>query len=378
MLKSILVISLAGAVYSYFVYPIILLLLTRNTARAEDGEWEKTPKISLIITVYNEELRIESKIQDSLKLDYPPDKLEIIVASDCSNDRTEEIVSGYQEKGIKLVRADQHNGKEYAQKCAIAMASGDVLVFSDVATSIPREALNHLVKYYASTGIGAISSEDRFINQSGEIAGEGLYVKYEMWLRKLESAAAGLVGLSGSFFSCRKEVAENWDVNSPSDFNTAINCARLGFKAVTAQDVLGYYKDLSDPGKEYQRKVRTVLRGMTGMANHLDVLNPVSFGLFSFQVFSHKVMRWSVPFFLLLSFLVNLLLVSAGPEYQFLLCGQLVFYLSGLVAHYSTSIRRFAVIRIIYFFLLVNVAIAHALVLFLSGTRMLVWQPSKR
>ena len=380
MLQFLFFVSLFLALYSYAVYPLLLVLLRpgrrRLPAPSADIS-EKTPPLSLIITAYNEKNRISAKLENTLKLVYPGE-LEIIVASDCSDDGTDDTVRGYADHGVKLVRADEHLGKEYAQKCAVEAATGDILVFSDVATEIPEDALQKLVAHYADPAVGAISSEDRFISRDGQVVGEGLYVRYEMWLRRLESSMAGLVGLSGSFFSCRREVAELWDIHAPSDFNTALNCARLGLRAVTAADVLGYYRDLSDPAREYARKVRTVLRGMSGLGRHLDVLNPAKFGLFAFQVFSHKLMRWLVPVFLVTTLLLNLLLLGGGLFYKLAILLQLVFYGTGLVAHLKPRLRENPLLRVVYFFLQVNVAIAQAWLLYFSGRRMAVWQPSQR
>jgi glycosyltransferase involved in cell wall biosynthesis len=380
MLQFLFFVSIFLAIYSYAVYPLLLVLLRAGKkplpAPPADAS-ENLPPLSLIITAYNEKARIEAKLDNTLALDYPG-TLEIIVASDCSDDGTDDMVRGYADKGVKLVRADEHLGKEYAQKCAIEAATGDILVFSDVATEIPGNALQKLVAWYTDPSVGAVSSEDRFISSEGQVAGEGLYVRYEMWLRRLESSLAGLVGLSGSFFSCRREVADLWDIHAPSDFNTALNCARLGLRAVTAGDVLGYYKDLSDPAREYQRKVRTVLRGMSGLGRHLDVLNPAKFGLFALQVFSHKLMRWLVPVFLLTTLLLNLVLLDQGALYMLVFLIQLVFYGIGLYAHVQPAARSHALIRVVYFFLQVNVAIVQAWLLYFSGRRMAVWQPSQR
>lgn len=373
--------GLICSVYSYFIYPLILLLVDRLSAKRFQPvitDLDRLPEVSLIITAYNEKSRIRSKLENSLEIIYPEGQLEIIVASDCSDDGTDDVVKEYSDKGVVLVRADEHLGKEYAQKCAVEKVSGEIIVFSDVATEIPPDAIRNLIRYYRDPLTGAISSEDRFISQEGHIVGEGMYVMYEMWLRNLESGNGGLVGLSGSFFSCRREVTELWDVHSPSDLNTAINCARLGLKAITAPDVLGYYKDLSDPGKEYKRKVRTVLRGMTGLGRHLDAMNPFKFGLFGYQMLSHKLMRWLVPVFLFTTLVLNLVIAGKNSVYMALLLLQIIFYVIGLAAHFMTITRKNALIRLIYFFLQVNIAIAHAGVLFITGKKMAVWQPSQR
>jgi cellulose synthase/poly-beta-1,6-N-acetylglucosamine synthase-like glycosyltransferase len=371
---------LIAATYSYFAYPALLWLLSRGrrgvvTDGTTSGDW---PSMTLIVTAYNEEKRIRDKIENTLAIDYPRDKLELIVASDCSSDATDSIAAGYAAQGVRVVRARERLGKENAQLTALREARGEVLVFSDVATQIPADALRRLAKYFASPEVGAVSSEDRFVGSDGAVAGEGAYVRYEMWLRSMESRVAGLVGLSGSFFAARKRVCEQWDILSPSDFNTALNCARAGMRAVTSPDVLGYYKDLADPRKEYQRKVRTVLRGITAIARHPDVLNPFRFGLYAWQVWSHKIMRWLVPYLLLALLVVSVPLAARGGIYSLALAAQLAFYGVALLAHFSRRLRNHALPKLIYFFVQVNIGLADASLRFLGGQRMATWQPSAR
>lgn len=251
---------------------------------------------------------------------------------------------------MTLVRAEERLGKENAQLAAIRTVQDGVIVFSDTATKIEQAGLLKLASYFSDSKIGAISSEDRFMSKSGSVAGEGAYVKYEMWLRRTESQLAGLVGLSGSFFAARKEVCQEWDIHSPSDFNTALNCKRLGLKAVTAPDVLGFYTDLANPAKEYARKVRTVIRGMTALERHPDVLNPFKFGLFSFQVWGHKVLRWTVPWTLLaLLFVTPFCITEFYSIYTLALVGQISFYGVALTAHFVPSFREFGPVKIVYF-----------------------------
>lgn len=370
-----------AAVYSYFLYPLLLMWICRHrrsVARPVEDHAMERPTLSLIITAYNEEARIRAKLDNALALDYPSEQLEVIVASDGSTDTTDAIVAEYAVHGVRLVRAEERLGKENAQRHAIREARGEVLVFSDVATELPADALLRLAQYFTDPDIGAVSSEDRFVSQDGGIAGEGLYVRYEMWLRQLESRLAGLVGLSGSFFAARREICQEWDIHSPSDFNTALNCARAGLRAISAPDVLGYYRDLKDPAREYSRKVRTVLRGITGLCRHKDVLNPSRFGIFAWQVFSHKLMRWAVPWALLGTLLTTALLAEGSLFFGLLLWLQAIFYAAAAAAHWHPPIREHGLVRVVYFFVQVNVAIAHATLLYFRGTRMTVWQPSAR
>ena len=365
-------------IYSYFVYPLILKAIPVRKPGEADAAMDGPRTLSLIITVHNEEDRIREKLENTLALDYPREHLEVIVASDYSTDTTDSIVESYADRGIKLVRADQRKGKEYAQLCAIREARGDILVFSDVATTIPPEALQNLATAFNDSRVGALSSEDRFVSQDGRVAGEGAYVKYEMWLRRLESDRAGLIGLSGSFFAARREVCEDWDIYSPSDFNTALNCAKLGMVAVSSPEVVGIYQDVKDASLEYRRKMRTVIRGLTAIVRHPEVLSLSRMGLFAFQVWSHKIMRWGVPWFMLGFAVLTLLLQSRGGVYQVALVAQLVFYGIALLGWLSARARENTVVRIIFFFVQTNLALARAVWSFLVGKRMTVWTPSRR
>lgn len=379
MLKTLFWVFAAGSVYSYFLYPIALKVLSLVRAREANPSLEPQPlSLSVIVTAYNEAARIREKIENTLELNFDAQRLELIVASDCSDDGTDEIVAQYADRGVKLVRAAERLGKENAQRTAIEQAQGDIIVFSDVATHIPENALVELEHYFQDSSVGAVSSEDRFVSQNGEVAGEGAYVKYEMWLRRQESQLAGLVGLSGSFFAARKAVCEHWDIHSPSDFNTALNTARLGLRAVTAPNVLGYYQDLKDPRKEYLRKVRTVLRGMAGLARHREVLNPARFGLFAFQVFSHKLMRWLVPWFLLGLLITTVPLMHTHPVFMAAMVAQLIFYSLALLGQLIPATRGQSLIKIVYFFVQVNLAILDSSIKFLRGNRMTTWKPSAR
>lgn len=375
-MEALFWLGLFGALYSYFLYPLLLLPFSRR--RRPSTLLVELPVMSLIVTAHNEAQRIREKLDNCLELEYPAESLEILVASDASDDGTDAIVQSYADRGVRLMRVEERRGKEWAQLQAVQAARGAVLVFSDVATMIAADALQRLAARFADPCIGAVSSEDRFLAPDGQLVGEGLYVRYEMWLRRLESGAAGLVGLSGSFFAARREVCGDWDVFAPSDFNTALNSVRAGYIAISDPDLLGFYPAIQDESREYQRKLRTVLRGITGLMRQPVVLNPLRYGLFSFQVFSHKLMRWLVPWFLLLLLLASFSLAAEHWFYSLALAGQLAFYLLVLSGAVSTRLRQRSWVKLPYFFVQVNVAIAHASIDFLRGKRVTVWQPSKR
>lgn len=192
MLDVLFWFSLVFVFYAYAGYPLLLKALSIFRSRpVRKGPF--APNVSLIITAYNEEKRIEAKLKNALEQIYPKDKLEIIVASDCSSDDTDQIVLSYQSSGVRLVRAPERKGKENAQKHAVEKASGEILVFSDVATVLDPDGVKSIVKNFYDPTVGCVSSVDRFIDSDGKVSGEGAYVKYEMFLRGLESRVNSVV-----------------------------------------------------------------------------------------------------------------------------------------------------------------------------------------
>jgi glycosyltransferase involved in cell wall biosynthesis len=376
-MDTIFWICLVAATYSYFGYPLLLLILP-GRKRHGTATSEPVRKIAVIIAARNEAAKIAGKLDNTLELERRGLELDLIVASDCSDDATDSRVHGYEDRGIRLVRSPIRRGKEHAQGLAVASTDADVIVFTDAGTILPSDALAHVVEAFADPEVGAVSSIDRFISADGTLQGEGAYVRYEMWLRDLETRFHSLVGLSGSFFAARRSVCQRWDERVQSDFGTALSCAQLGLRAVSDRRLIGYYKDISDSRKEYQRKVRTVVRGMNSLRIRAEVLNFFRYGRFSFEVFSHKVMRWATPWFLLGALAVSAALAVSDPEFRVLVAAQLAFYLAPLVSRAVPGLRRIGPIRIGIYFVEVNIAILHAAALVLAGRTILTWEPSKR
>jgi glycosyltransferase involved in cell wall biosynthesis len=364
--------------YAYAGYPLALAALaavrTRPVAKSD-----VTPAVTFIITAYNEEGRIAKKLDNTLKLDYPRERLEILVASDSSSDRTDEVVRAYADRGVRLVRAPVRKGKEAAQKLAVDAARGEILVFSDVATILPAEAVANIVKSFHDPSVGCVSSVDRFIDRDGRPSGEGAYVRYEMFLRSLETRVNSLVGLSGSFFAARRDVCrEAWSEDLQSDFNTVLNSMRLGLRGVADPDSIGYYVNLADERKEYERKVRTVLRGISVFMRSLALVNPFRHALFAWQLVSHKLCRWLVPFAMLAALAANAALAPASPFYRTLLVLQVLFYAVAAAGLLWKPLMRLAPVRLAAYFVVVNASILQAWLRYWQGERLVLWEPSKR
>ncbi len=362
--------------YAYLGYPAALYVVASLFGKPVRRE-AVTPMVSVIIAARNEAARIRSKIENTLALDYPRELLEIFVASDDSDDGTDAIVAEYATRGVRLVRSPERRGKEFAQSLAIKAARGEVLVFSDAATRLDASGVRNIVRSFADPAVGCVSSVDRLVGADGRPSGEGAYVRYEMFLRSLESQVGSVVGLSGSFFAARREVCDPWPVDLPSDFNTLLNAVRQGLRGVSDPSAIGWYADLDDARAEYVRKVRTISRGLRSLGRNLHLLNPLRHGLSAWELFSHKLCRWLVPFAMIGALISNIPLALNSRFYAGVLLLQALYYALALWALAAATGPRGA-LRIVSFFFLVNVSILHAWFNALRGRGAVTWEPSRR
>ncbi len=370
-------ICVIAVLYAYLGYPLILYGLSLFRHRVVQ-RGSVRPTVSLIITAHNEEGRIRKKLENTVHLDYPRDRLQVFVASDCSTDATDRIVEEYRPHGVHLVRCPDRQGKEAAQKHAIDASRGSILVFSDVGTLLEPDALLQIVSSFADPSVGCVSSVDRIVAADGRVTGENAYVRYEMLLRSLESRVNSLVGLSGSFFAARRQVCHPWKSHLQSDFNTLLNSVRSGLRGVSDPQSIGYYQNIASESQEFNRKVRTVVRGIAVFMNSLPLLNPLRHGLFAWQLVTHKLCRWLVPFFLAIAFLTSAVLAFSSPFFLMLFCTQIIVYGTALLYIFSHSAPSRALLKIPYYFTITNAAILVAWYRFAKGDRFVVWRPSER
>jgi len=377
-MKYIFFISICMILHAYFLYPASINIFALLRGRKQKT-YDYVPSVTVIITAYNEEKQIRKKIENTLSVSYPPGKLQIIVASDGSTDRTTEYIKSFSEKGVELIDIVNRGGKENAQRESLKRARGEIIVFTDVSTMLDPAGVEQIVSNFADPDIGCASSEDRVIGKDGKVSGENFYVRYEMWLRRLESRANTPVGLSGSFFAARISVCHDFSEDIDSDFRTLLNSVKAGMRGTCDPKAIGYYFDVSDQRREFERKVRTILRGLTLFFRHTEYLNIFKYGLFSYQYFCHKLLRWLVPFFLVLIFLSNLYLAVQSKAYLFLFILQLLFYGSVFITRikdvYASSWK---ILKIPVYFTLVNASIFVAWWRYFRGQRVVIWTPSKR
>ena len=223
----------------------MLVLLSRWPSR-QSGEHtadrQSPESLAIIIAAYNEESRIRDKLENTLRLERTAHDLEIIVASDGSTDGTHDVVRQYAAQGVQLVVSPGRQGKEAAQSAAIETTKCEILVFTDVATTLDEQALVNVARNFEDPTIGAVSSTDKFIADDGEVVGEGFYVRYEMWLRQLESRVNTLVGSKWLVLCRQTQRMRGLGYQVPSDFGTAINCVRRGLRAISDPALIGIYR----------------------------------------------------------------------------------------------------------------------------------------
>lgn len=369
-------VSLTALFYIFIGYPAVLTVAALFRGRSGGhAEAPQPPSISMIIPVHNEIGIIEHKLHNTMELDYGRERLQVIVVSDASTDGTDDVAAGFAgDGGVEFHRLPERQGKGAALNLGLELAAGEIIVFSDASIFLEREALRNIVRPFASPRVGCVSGED-YIRGGG---GEGMYGKYEIFLRNLESKIGSIVGASGCFYAQRRTLCRPFVEGMAPDFLSVLHTVAEGYRAVTEASARGEMRTVRRAGQEFPRKVRTMLRGMTTLSSFKRLLDPFRHGLFAVELLSHKVMRWMAGLFLGTLALSNIALATSAPFRWFLLL-QAVCYSSALVGWLGP--RRLAgapVFRIPFFFCMVNLAGLVAWGRFLVGDRQEIWEPSQR
>lgn len=371
LLWALIVLSAAWVAFAYLGYAALLAVLARVAPRPMRRK-DVSPAISVIIAVHNGESRLGAKLENVLAQDYPA-PIEVIVSSDGSDDATEAVADAFADRGVRVVASSERRGKESAQDAAIERAAGEILVFTDLDARLEPGALRKLVRPFADPKVGAVSSED-VVDPKG---GEGVYVRYEMALRRLETEAATLIGLSGSLFAVRREIARPWPPDLASDFRIALECARRGLRAVSEPSARASFGTLDSPSAEWSRKVRTIRRGIAVLLAYRDVLHP-RFGRAALALWGHKLARFTSPFALLVLLLASAAAMPHSGAAAAIFAAQVAGYAIGSAGLVVGSLREFSIPRVAAFFLVVNASTLVAWGFHLSGSRAVTWQPTRR
>lgn len=384
-MEILLWISIAIIFYHFIGYGILITLLNKfkkqkpQHLQLEDCD---LPEITMLIAAYNEEEIIEEKIQNSLSLDYPSDKLCIAVVSDGSDDRTNEMVSRYPQ--VRLFYKPQREGKIAAVNRVMPHIGTPITVFTDANVMISKQGIRQMAEHFQSNLVAAVSGEKTVVSQtedSASASGEGFYWKYESYLKRKDAEWNTMVGSAGELFAIRTHLFEPIDKNTLiEDFVMTMRLAANGYKVAYEPRALALETGSASMEEEQKRKVRISAGGIQAVIKLLALLNFFKYGKLSFQYVSHRALRWTlIPLALVATLITSLLLADDSWIYETLLRAQLIFYLLAffgyVVRDSKTSVKW---LHIPYYFTFMHVCVVLGWIKYFSGNQKVTWDKAKR
>ncbi|HXY69158.1 MAG TPA: glycosyltransferase [Gemmatimonadales bacterium] len=378
----LLALGVLVAWYAYFGYPLLLRLVglarPRPAPAPEPAAW---PRISVTVPAYNEERAIAATLDAILATDYPADRRQVLVVSDGSTDRTDEIVRGYAARGVELLRTPSRGGKIAAENLARAHLTGDIVVNTDASVRIAPGAIKPLVARFADPTVGVASGRDVSVAELDRDlnVGESGYVGYEMKVRDLETRVGSIVGASGCFYAIRRELhLSEFPPALSRDFACALIARERGFRAVSVNEAVCYVPRIRSLHREYRRKVRTLVRGLETLWYKRALLNPLRYGAFAWMLASHKLVRWLAPWGLALAAAGWLLLAWALRSWPLALVCVVPLVLAAVGWWWPETRRAPRLVAVPAYVVSGVVAALEAWIRALRGEVNAVWEPTKR
>jgi cellulose synthase/poly-beta-1,6-N-acetylglucosamine synthase-like glycosyltransferase len=363
--------------YVYVLYPILMRVLAARFGRPPI-RGEALPTVTIIVTAYNEEKCITSKLDNLSNLRYPSELVDILVVSDSSTDLTEHLAASYDVERVHVLRVEGRRGKTACQNAAAAAATGEILVFTDATTQLSVDALRRLVECFADPQVGCVGGRLTYVTEFENGTGRGgeTYWSYELSLRAAESALGSMIGVSGCLYAVRKRAYRDINPTLISDFVIAMKMRDQGLRTVLAPDAACYEATLERGSHELAMRVRVAIRSLDALIRERRFLNPLRYGCFAWQLWSHKVVRYASPVLWLGALSTNVALAAERPYYMMLLLGQFAVLAAGMLGFVLQRKRReLGLLGQPYYFLLTNVASLIATLRYLQGERMVTWQP---
>ena len=372
--------SFALVAYVYFGYAALLRAGALGKRReSRHASLNPLPFISVIVPAHNEEASIAAKIENLLASGYPRERLDILIGSDGSSDHTEEIVQRYAGEGVGLVSFPQQHGKSAIQNGLVALASGEILVFTDADCTFAPGALTALIDRFADPAVGLVTARPIFDNSSETSVthNEGIYLRYETWLRQQESARGLLALASGSLFAIRRELWQPLDVTMGDDFALPLHVAQRGFRNVLEPHAIAITRLTQNAAASmFKMKVRIIAKDFRALIANRHLLNPFRYGGIAVALWSHKLLRWLVPYFLLAILAGNFFLLDS-PTFRAAIAPQLVFYVLALRGILAGGESRRTIASIPASFCIVNAAALVGTLNCLMGKTFSRWAPTR-
>lgn len=369
--------SIALLAYVYVGYPMLVRLLAAVVRRPIQADPAFQPTVTVLIAAYNEAASIERTVVNKLTQNYPHEKLNVIVVSDESDDGTDDIVRGIDDPRVELVRQEPRQGKTSGLNIIAPQATGEVIVFSDANSYYAPDTIAELVKPLADPAVGYVTGRMLYRAPDGSATGEGCstYMRYENQLRAWETAIGSIVGVDGGVDAMRREIWEPMRPDQLPDFVEPLTVREKGYRVIYQPTAKLYEDALADTDDEFRMRLRVSLRAWWAIKDKAALLNPARFGLFAWQLWSHKVLRYLAPFFQLGALVANLVLSASGGLWGYLLAAQAVFYTTALVAHSRRGSDLPGVVTAAYYLCVLNLASGLAFVQFLQGKKKVTWNP---
>jgi cellulose synthase/poly-beta-1,6-N-acetylglucosamine synthase-like glycosyltransferase len=376
-------VPLVVVLYSFAGYPLLLSVAARvwRKRAVQPATTGPLPFVSISLPVYNEAAQIRDVINSLLAIDYPKELLQIVVVSDASSDRTDEIVREYADRGIELLRLPGRSGKTAAENAAAAILRGEIVVNTDASIRIRPDAVRKLIAQFADPSVGVASGCDVSVSGPGADANvsEAGYVGYEMRVRKLETEVQGIIGASGCFYAVRVHLhRQPLPEHLSRDFASALIAREHGFRAVSVNDALCLVPRTQSLHREFRRKVRTMSRGMETLSHKSHLLNPFRYGAFAWMLFSHKVCRWGTPVAGIIG-LIGLAILSIEAVWsRWVLAAVLGAGILALVGWYWPNQRAPRPLAVLAGAASVQVATLWSIIRALAGDKNAAWEPTRR
>ena len=371
--------SVTAVAYAYVGYPLLLSLISKIRPKpVHSADW--TPSVSVIIAAYNEERDLATKLENTLALDYPKSQLEIIVTSDCSSDRTDEIAKSFASRGVRLHRQPERHGKTAAQNAAVTKARGDIILFSDATTHYQPDVVRLLTPSFADESVGCATGRVIYQDDKSSSVGAGTqsYWNYEFFLKRHESNVCSLIGVCGCMYAVRKSAYVPLYNDACSDFIIATTMVEQGLRAVYVPEAVCMEEPNRQAKRELAARVRIISQTFADLWRNRAVLNPFRSGFYAVQLWSHKIMRYLVPVFLIAIFITSGFLAPRHGFYALLFAAQVAFYFAALVSalleKLGLSVRLLALPQ---YFVITNLASLIAFVKFVSGESYSRWEPHR-
>ena len=359
-------------------YPLLSFLLGKIFSYTPKTNDQYFPSVTLIISAYNEEQDIRKKLENALYLSYPKNKLEILVISDASTDSTDTIVREFAGEGVKLHRMEQRGGKTAGLNAVVPNVQGEIVVFSDANAYFRHDAILKLVRNFSDPEIGCVTGDSQYVDIQKSSSGwnENLYWVYDRWLKISESRCGSMVGSDGAIFAIRKSDYSQLGPEDINDFILPLQIVNKGLRCVLEKEAICEEASIKDSTQEFYRKVRVVNRSWNGIWKMKEFLNPIAHGWFAIQLWSHKVLRWLTPVFLLFIFCTSLALASHSDFFRFLLVGQLLIFGLGLLGWVMVPLgRSHWLISACSYFMMINMASIAGVGQSFLGQSIIVWDP---